>query len=592
MFRSAAMTLAGAGLALAMTVSTALADRFEVAMIEMRGSPQERPGPFDWLATEPPRTLGDYLAMLDRAKRDDSLHAVVVRLRDAALSMTQIEELAVSMNAVRESGKKVFLFAENYGTAELLLASHADEAIIQAGGAVSFPGLYMEEMYLADTLNWLGVKAQFIQVGDYKGADEQFMNTEPSPAWDENISQLLDSMYANIRDVVKAGRGMTDAQLDEAMKVAWFADAERAIGVGLLDSEVDLAGLAGHLESRLGGDVTWTDRPTRSRTRSRMDTSNPFAIFRMLSQDPKHTPTRETIAVVHIDGPIMDGESSPGGLFGGATTGSRTIRNVLEDLRNDDKVGGVIVRINSPGGSAIASEVIWRGLKRTAEEKPVWVSIGSMAASGGYYIAVGGDRIYTNESSILGSIGVVGGKMTLGGVYEKLKVRVHPRSRGPMADLMSSVEPWTGAQEELVRQRMTETYDLFASRVREGRDGINMRRVGEGRLFTGDRAVALRMADRIGGLDDAVGDLASELGWDRDRFDVMHFPGPKPLSEMFGGAFGITAPQVGVGGEFVSLLKGVVGDAAWNTIRDQLEAMVQVRNEPVLVVLPRAIIIR
>lgn len=592
MFKSAAMTLAGAGLALAVAASTALADRFEVAMIEMRGAPQERPGPFDWLAAEPPKTLGDYLGVLERVRADDSLDAVVVRLRDAVLSTTQIEELAVAMNAVRQSGKRVFLFAENYGTGEILLASHADEAIIQAGGAVSFPGLYMEEMYLADTLSWLGVKAQFIQVGDYKGADEQFMNTGPSPAWDENISQLLDSMYGNIRDAVKAGRGLTDAQLDEAMEAAWFADGEKAIAVGLLDSEVDLAEIEGHLETRLGGDVSWTDRPTRGSRGSRLDTSNPFAIFRMLSQDPKHTPTRETIAVVHIEGPIMDGESSPGGLFGGATTGSRTIRNSLEDLRNDDKVGGVIVRINSPGGSAIASEVIWRGLRRVAEEKPVWVSVGSMAASGGYYIAVGGDRIYTNESSILGSIGVVGGKMTLGGVYDKLKVRVYPRSRGPRAELMSSIDPWTDEQEKLIRDRMTDVYDLFASRVREGRDGINMRRVGEGRLFTGDRAVALRMADRIGGLDNAVGDMASELGWERDRFDVMHFPGPKPLSEIFEGAFGVTAPQVGVGAEFVGLVKGVVGDAAWNTIRDQLEAMVQVRSEPVLVVLPRAIIIR
>src|SRR5690606_7120002 len=136
----------------------------------------------------------------------------------------------------------------------------------------------------------------------------------------------------------------------------------------------------------------------------------------------------------------------------------------------DDLIKGVIIRINSPGGSATASEVIWRGVQRVAAKKPVWVSVGSMAASGGYYIAVAGDKIYVTPSGIVGSIGVVGGKISMGGLYDLLHVNVVERARGPRADLFSSSQPWTDQQRAFVRDKMAETYDLFTRRVAQGRE--------------------------------------------------------------------------------------------------------------------------
>lgn len=597
-FAAASIAVLMTGHAVAMT--TEIGQPTQVGMLEINGSPGERPGPFDWLTGSTSVTLTGLTGRLEKLASDGDVDALVIRLKDATLTTSQIEELGVAIKAVRDSGIKVHLFAENYGPAEIIMGSHLDEAIIQKGGSVSLPGLYMEEMFLADTLNWIGVKAQMVQVGDYKGANEQFMNSEPSKAWDDNINQLLDSMYANMRGPILEGRGMSERELDRAMEQTWFADADTGIRTGLIDAQVDLAELESHLSGLYDTDIAWSEIKVDGPSGS-LDTSNPFALLSLLTKKPDHSPKRSTIAVVHIEGPIMDGDSSSGGLFGGTSTGSRTIRNALEAILNEDRIGGVVVRINSPGGSAIASEVIWQGLKRVGEKKPVYISVGNMAASGGYYIAVGGDRIYTNKNSILGSIGVVGGKFSLGGVYEKLNIGVTPRARGPHAAMFGSADAWTPAQERLVRQRMTETYDLFVSRVSEGRPQMNISRTAEGRLFTGDRAVELKMADRIGGIDTAIGDLASSLGWSEGAYDTMHYPGPQSLEQLLEGTFGMISAPGGIkshltGGvikaEMAALLRELVGEASWPSVSSQLEALGQLRTEPVLLVSPSALIAR
>ncbi len=570
-----------------------------VAMITIKGIVADAPGPFDWLlAPGKAYTLSDYVGLLDEAGQSDEIDAVVVRLKDARLSTTQVQEIGQKMRALSASGTPVHLFAENYGTSEILLSSYADEALIQSGGVVSFPGLYMEEMFLADTLHWIGIEPDFVQIGDYKGASETLMNSEPSPAWDQNISQLLDSMYENMRRMVGEGRGLDPSQLDHAMQELWWTDADEAIELGIVDAAVDLATLGDFLGRELGGEVEWVrdfgvaDGPSAADVMA-----NPFAMMRMLMDKPKHRATRNTIAILHINGAIVDGDSSGGGMFGGATTGSRTIRNAIEDIIAQDKIGGVIVRIESPGGSAIASEVIWQGLQRLREHKPVWVSVGSMAASGGYYIAVGGERIFVNPSSIVGSIGVVGGKLAMGGLFEKLRIHVVPRARGPRAELMSTLRPWNDEERAAIRSRMQETYDLFTMRVRQGRAGIDLTRTAEGRLFTGDTAIELAMADEIGSLEDAIEAMGEELGW--TRYDIMHFPGPKGFDELIEEALGgfASAPvdrytRGGVFAEVVSGLRNLLGERTWTTVGAQMEAIMQLRNEPVVLTMPRVLIFR
>lgn len=577
----------------------------KVAHLEVRGSLPERPGDFDWLGGRTTTLRSVVRTLRDVARRDD-VSAVVVRLKDAQLTTTQIEEIGAALEACRAAGRPVYLFGEWLGPAELLLGASADRVLVQAGGTVSFPGLYLEEMYLADTLAWVGIQADLLQIGDYKGAAEPFTRSAPSEAWEANINGLLDGLYANVRSRIMRGRHLTDVQLDEAMRRVWLADASEAIAAGLVDQSVDLPDLARAVSGR--EEPQWEKLDTALRPRQRPDASNPLAAFtammKALTEKPRHKPSRPAIAVVHVTGAIVDGDSSAGGLFGGEITGSRTIRNALEDVLDEDLIRGVVVRIDSPGGSAMASEIIWRGLRRVAERKPVWVSVGSMAASGGYYVAVAGDRIYVNPSSIVGSIGVVGGKLVLGGLYDKARLRVVERGRGPMADLFASTQSWSDAQRAAVHQKMQRIYDLFAARVAAGRPRADLQHVGEGRLFTGTQAVHNGLADALGGLDAAVADLARELGLDDP--EVLDYPGPRSLEELLEDIFGGTmalgpghgsgmTDGLGVRVEatvMAEIVRRLLGEQAWRQVRTSLEALMQLRREPVVLVLPRALIVR
>ena len=573
-----------AALALTAGVVTAQTD---IAMLEISGTLAEQPSPLAWLEGGGSfDTLADVVSALDDVAGDSDYDAVVLRLRDAALGRSQIQEIGHAIRGVQASGKRVHVYAENYGNGEIMLGSFADETILQAGGAVSLSGMYMEEMFLADTLSWLGIKADMVQVGDYKGANEMYMRSEPSEAWDSNINQLLDGLYGEMRGLLRDNLGLDDGQLDTAMENGWFADAQAAIDAGLIDVEIDLPLLTAHLEGSYGDEVTWHEvAPEDSMG---LDPANPFAMLRMLTTPPDHSPKRDSIAVLHVVGTIIDGDSTSGGLMGGESVGSRTIRRALEDILDEDLIKGVIVRIDSPGGSAIASEVMWQGLRRVASEKPVWISVGSMAASGGYYTAVGGDKIYVNPGSIVGSIGVVGGKFSMGGLYDKLHVNVVSRSRGPRSNLFSSVEPWTAEEQRFVRGKMKQTYDLFTSRVKAGRPDMDLGKTAEGRLFTGTRAIELGMADEIGSLDVAVADLAAELGL--ERYDVMNYPGPKSfdqiMEEMFGGFLKAPAAELGIAGAARELL----GERAWRQVSNAGRALLEFREEPVQAVMPRVLL--
>lgn len=567
-------------------------DEVSLAVIEINGTPAEVDVGYSWLG-EGVDTLLGLVNTIDTIAYDDEFAGLVIRLKDASLGVTQVEELGRAIHRLQEADKEVHVYAEAYNTNDILLGAYADDVILQTGGYVSFPGLHMEEMYLADTLNWIGVKAQLVQIGDYKGANETMTRSSPSPAWDQNISGLLDGMYANLRQVVLEGRNMDDQELDDAMRVVWSATGDEAVEAGMIDAVIDLPMLKEYMEDYYDADVKWVSNPYDIGGQE-IDYSSPLALFSafMSESGPVHI-DHPTIAVLHINGTIVDGDSSNGGMFGGgASVGSRTIRNAIESILKEDLIKGVVVRINSPGGSAIASEVMWQGLDRLGNEKPVWVSVGNMAASGGYYVLVAGEKVFVNPSSIVGSIGVVGGKYSTAELYEKAKVHVVERSRGPMADLMSS-NPWDEDQLAFMRSEMGKTYHLFTSRVSAGRDGIDLSKTAEGRLFVGSDAIAMNMADEIGGLDDAINELAAEV--ELGDFDVVHYPQPPSFEELFLESFGkfLSSPIKATSGSQAELMiRAMVGDARYESIVDTLNGLALLRDEKVLLINPRAIYIR
>ncbi|MBL4699259.1 MAG: S49 family peptidase, partial [Phycisphaerales bacterium] len=410
----------------------------------------------------------------------------------------------------------------------------------------------------------------------------------------QNISGLLDGMYNNIRSILLDGRDMSSRELDEAMKVVWSASGEEAIEADIIDAQVDLPLLKEYFEDQYDGDVIWVSNPYAVADNA-IDFSSPLAVFAaMMSDSGSVHIDHPTIAVLHINGTIIDGDSSSGGMFGGGTSvGSRTIRNTIETILKEDMIEGVIVRVNSPGGSAIASEVMWQGIERLKTEKPVWVSVGSMAASGGYYVLSAGDKVFVNPSSIVGSIGVVGGKYAMGELYEKAKINIVERSRGPMGDLFSASTPWDAAQLQMMRIEMRETYDLFTSRVEAGRDGIDLDETAEGRLFVGSDAVELKMADEVGGLDDAINALAAEI--EMGDFDVVHYPQPPSFEDMILNSFGqfLESPAKSIGASQIEVtLRTLLGDQRYLAVVDTLNGLSLLRDEKVLLVSPRAIYIK
>ncbi len=579
----------------------------QIGWITFDGPMLEQPSPFAWLVGEDSsETLRGMISKFDDAAERSDIKGLVLYLKDFQANSAQIFSLRNKIMQVRKAGKSVYVFAEVYGPGELLLGSAADKMLIQNGGFVSFPGLFTQEMYLADTLGLIGLKADYVQIGAYKGASEPMARSAPSPEWSQNMDQLLDDMWDQMTEALKQGRHFNDSQLAMVLDKAWAAEADEAVSMGLIDDQLDAIDLKDYVKKQFDG-ISITTAIGNHGNDSQLDLENPFALFSILMKVPDHTPTRDTIAVVHIDGTIIDGDSTTGGMFGGQSVGDRTIRKALKTIEDDDMIKGLVLRINSPGGSALASEMIWQGVHRVAEKKPVFVSVGSMAASGGYYIAVSGDKIFVDPMSIVGSIGVVGGKIAWGGLYDKFEVGITTRSRGPHANMNSSVNPWTEEERGLIRHMMKKTYNLFTKRVSQGRQGkANLSRVAEGRIFTGRQAVNNGLADGIADFDVVISKLASEAGLYEGQYDVMTYPGPMSFQDLIRQAIPFASAMSPVNGHApaqsgimsniaqqaaASVLRQMVGPKNWPQLRDALNGFLLMRQERILLVAPRVLII-
>ncbi|MEM8737421.1 MAG: S49 family peptidase [Planctomycetota bacterium] len=574
-----------------------------VGWIELNEPLREGPTPFAWIGeADAGPSLKSVLDRLAVVERGEDYAGVVIALDQPGLTMTQATAIAEAIAQVRAAGKQVLTFAEVYGLPDYVLASAADQVLLQHKGGVELSGIAVEEMYLAGMLEKIGVTPDFVQVGRFKGADEPLMREGPSEAWDENIGGLLDGLYAATLGPIMAGRGMTQTEVEALMADAWTLRDTELVERGAVDQLVapDLASAG---EMAFGTEFEWDMK--LGQTAGGANPDNPFALFSMLFQEPQLRTSRPTLAVIHAQGAITSGESSfGGGLFSQASIGSRTMAGALEKALLDDNIKGVVIRLDSPGGSALASEVIWQAVREVGAEKPVFAVVGSMAASGGYYIVSGADRIYVQPHSILGSIGVVGGKITLGGLYDWTGVKVHRRTRGPGADLFNSVEPFTEPQRAKVRRAMEVVYDQFIERVEAGR-GDRLPEVGqvaEGRLFTGATSLDNGMADRLGGLELALEELAEQTGLEPGGYDVVNLPGPMSLNEYLsdflgvrsGGASTDLAGLAGAAGAQPGLkaAERLVGPAAWRSVSRSLQGLLLLRHEPVLLMMPAAIVVK
>jgi protease-4 len=480
-------------------------------------------------------TLQDWLHRLARARNDASIDAVALEIGLAPMSWAHAQELADAVARLNEK-KPVYTYLTSGGSGSFLVAASGTDVAMPAVGMLAIPGVGVEALFFRGTLDRLGIEPQFVQIGDYKGAAEPLTRTRPSSAVRRQYDWLADDLYAQLVASMGKARCLKRRAVREAIDRGLLAapDARR---LGLVDRVLARHQWRAFVRKRAAaggaGGCQWVEHYAR-KTAPAADLSNPFELLRVLLGRPAEPELPEnTVAIVHADGVIVPGDSGEG-ILGGRWVGAATLAGVFDRLRDNARVKAVVFRVNSPGGSALASEMIHQAARRCAAVKPVIVSVSQLAASGGYYVACAGRAIVADPGAVVGSIGVVSGKLAVEGLFDKIGVTRYEVTRGRNAGMMMA-RPWSRSELKAMRRLSRRVYGTFVRRVREGRKGKieDMSAVDAGRVFTGRQAVDNGLIDRVGGLRDAVALAEKAAGIKAQR--VITLPRPRTLLDVLRG---------------------------------------------------------
>jgi len=510
----------------------------DVAHIRMSGAVLTREPDFDFLRPEQGGnyTLQQWLRRLAKARNDETIDAVALEIGNLKLNWAQAQELADAVRRFQLAGKPVHVHLTDASAPRYLLASSGRHLSIEPRGHFAVTGVGIEAMFFKGTLDKLGMTAQMVQIGKYKGASEPLTRTKPSKELAHEYNKLLDELYDQLVDQIASQRALMRKAVVKAIDSApMFGTA--AVKHGLADEAVSSVHWKSTLEKRLstdGATVRWHEDYAKP-TGPKMDFSNPFQMFAAMMGGKQDDRTKNpTIAIVHVDGVIVPGKSG-NSMWIGRTSGSRTLTKILGELTDDENIKAVIVRIQSPGGSALASEKILQAMRKCAKNKPVIASISGMAASGGYYVACGADHIVADKAGIVGSIGVVSGKIAMREfLNEKLGITTFELTRGKNAGLWTS-DKWNRRELAVIRGISQKWYDTFLKRVREGRKGreIDINEVAQGRIFTARQGTKNGMVDELGGMKEAIAVAQKRAKIDKSYFKV--YPRPRTMADLLAG---------------------------------------------------------
>ncbi len=458
------------------------------------------------------------------------VEGLVLRASEPVMSLSAAEELRRALVSFKDGGgreRPVYCHADRASMISYYVLSACDHIALAPLGDVSIAGVTATPIHIRGLLDKIGVRPQFLQIGDHKGAGEPLTREEPSREQRETLEHVLDNRYRALVRGIARGRGMQPARVRALIDQAVFPASE-AQREGLVDA---VAPFSAYREARLGG-APWVRRSFGERPVS----ADMDQVMEWLGLAPPQRPQGERLAIVHMVGPIVEGDGrGRSGLR--EEIASRRIISALRVLADDDAVGAVVVRVDSPGGSALASEQIWLALSELAEAKPLVVSMGEVAASGGYYIASAADKIYGLETTLTGSIGVAGGKLVIDEGLDKLGISAHPKSRGERALLGSPIVEWDSGDRELISSLMRDVYDQFVRRVAAGRDMSPgaVREVAGGRLWSGRAAARHGLVDELGGLSEALTTARELGGLAPDTRIEVYPPAPSVLDMLSGG---------------------------------------------------------
>ncbi len=458
--------------------------------------------------------LNELKQSIRRAAQDDRIEGILLEPEFVYAGLAKLYELRKELESFKESGKFIIAYSEYLTESEYYLASVADEVYLPEEGILEFNGFRAEYNFIKGTLDKIGVESEVFRAGEYKSAVEPFTRTEMSDASREQTEAMLDSFYKTYLNDISRTRQVTQDDLRTVADSMLATHAKDALQYDLITDTKYFDQVIEELKEITGVDSAEKLKSVRI---------NPY-----LKSTESLFDGSERIAVVFADGEIINGKGDANYI------GSESLSKQLRKLRQDDRTKAVVLRINSPGGSSLASDVIWREVLKTAEEKPIIASMSDIAASGGYYIAMACDSIVAQPMTLTGSIGVFSMHFSAEELLEdKLGITTDVVKTGMLSDVFTMSRPFTEYEKELFQRSADETYQTFLKKAATGRSLTvsQVDRVASGRIWSGVQAKQHGLIDELGGLEDAISIAASAAGLEEGAYKLRYYPRQKTFVE-------------------------------------------------------------
>ena len=548
--------------------------RVDWAEIKLSGSypeHQQMPGLFGDLV----ENLSTCMDRMHQAAKDKSIKGVILHIDGLEIGWARLNELQTAIAEIKAAGKPVWARMNDGSNKDYLLAAACDKIFMPESGTLMLTGLRAEVMFYKNLFEMLDIKADMLRVGAFKSAAEPYTRSDMSPEFRQEMEEILDDYYASMVSQIAATRKLPDEKVKAVIDEGLVSTA-RAKELGLID---DLAYHDQLIDLIAAGDTSVEVRIREDYRKKKMNTElDLFSLMEILSGGPSQTSsTRPRIAVLRLEGMIVSG-ASPMSLFSEASISSDKIVPLIEKLGKDENVKAIVLRVDSPGGSALASDLIWRALEAT--NKPVVASMGDTAASGGYYISMGADEIFAEPGTLTGSIGVLGGKIALDGLMRKFGVTTSVIQRGKNSGVMSPTAAFSDSERESMQQMLNNVYAQFTQKAASGRhmEYAALEALARGRVYTGRQAKEIGLVDQLGTLADAIAHTRKLVGDEAGKLELEDLPKALSPLEML---MGQTAPA----GDPLAALAPLLPESVRPALKN-LSALRQISEEPVMMILP------
>ena len=476
-------------------------------VLNLEGEIPDYPTARSLFQKEEPLSLWGISQALREAAGDSRIDGLLMSVSSPGMGMAKSDEFLGMLKEFRKAGKKVHVYLEVPTLKDYYLASEADTVTLMPSGELLFTGLSFETVFLKNLFQKIGVTADFVHTGDYKTAGNTFTESAYTPAHREIMDSLLDSFYSRFAEVIGQRRGL-DRNAFDAMVDKGIILPEEALETKL----VERLAFRDQLEEALAGEGKKLSKLPLSQYIPR----------------PDQRKGSRNIAVVFLQGEIREGASGEDPLSG-TIVGASTVADAIKEAAKDESVKALVLRVDSPGGSAIASDLILRALERAAAKKPLVISMGDYAASGGYWVSTSSSLIFADPLTLTGSIGVLAGKFSLKGLFEKVGISTDRVERGKYAHMFSSSEALSDEEKALLEKSVRGMYSRFLSKVAKARKMKveDVDKIAQGRVWTGKDGVSNGLVDKIGGLQEALAEAMRLAKLSPSTAGVCEYPKPR-----------------------------------------------------------------